>query len=155
MQDDDTCHSVRTIHQRCRTLQNLYRVHRTAIHFHAVLVAPLLTFLPDTFTHHHHAVVSQSADDGFSDAAACSQLGHAGLVCYGVNDIRCCRRPQFLWTDDADGCCGVLQFRVTCHACYYQLVQFQVAEKNVRRVLVVLVFVYIVLRCHRCTYAQQ
>ena len=56
---------IGTVHQRSRTFQNLHRVHVGSIDFHAVLVAPLLSFLSDAVAHHRHAVVAQAANHGF------------------------------------------------------------------------------------------
>ena len=155
VQDDDARHGVRAVHERRRTLQDLDRVHAAAIDLHAVFVAPLLAFLPDTLAHDHYAVVAQSADDGFRDAAACGQLGHARQVGDGVDDVRRGRRAQFLRTDDADGCRGVLQLRVARDAGNYEFVEFQMAEEHVGRVFLMLVLVCICLRCHRRAYTQQ
>ena len=87
VQDDHTGHGVRAIHQRGGAFQYLYRVDGTAVHFHAVLVAPLLAFLPHALAHDDDAVVAQPADDGLRDTAASGQLAHAGLMGYGVDDV--------------------------------------------------------------------
>ena len=164
MHDDHTSHRVRTVHQRCRTLQYLDAAHAAAIDLHAVFVAPLLTFLAHALAHHHHAVVSQSADDGFRDAAARRQLAHARLMADGVDDVRRGRRPEHLWRNDAHRCRRQLQLRVARHARHRYFVQVQMAEEYVRRVLrimLVLVIVYcltlivIILCCHCRAYTQQ
>lgn len=87
MEDDDARHSVRTVHEAGRPLEYLYRVYRVRVCLHAVLVAPLLAFLPDAVVDHHHAVVAQSAYHRFGDAAAGGNLRHAGLAGYGVDDV--------------------------------------------------------------------
>ena len=162
MHDDHTSHRVRAVHQRCRTLQYLDAAHTAAIHFHAVLVAPLLTFLAHTLAHHHHAVVTQSADDGFRDAAARRQLVHTRLMTDGVDDVRRGRRPEHLWRNDAHRCRCQLQLRVARHARHRYFVQVQMAEEYVRRVLRMIMFIVywftlivIILCCHCRAYTQQ
>ena len=164
MHDDHTSHRVRAVHQRCRTLQYLDAAHAAAVHFHAVFVAPLLTFLAHTLAHHHHAVVTQSADDGFRYAAARRQLAHARLVADGVDDVRRGRSPEHLWRNDAHRCRCQLQLRVARHTRHRHFVQVQMAEEYVRRVLsimLVLVIVYcltlivIILCCHCRAHTQQ
>ena len=155
VQDDHAGHGVRAVHQRGGSLQNLYRVHGSAVYLYAVLVAPLLTFLAHTFAHHHHAVVSQSADDGLRDGTTRRQLGNTRQFGYGVNDVCRCRRTQFLRTDNADGCRGILQLRVASDTRYHQLVQLQVTEEYIRRVLLVVMMFYIILSCHCGAYTQQ
>ena len=120
-----------------------------------MFVAPLLTFLSDTLTHHYHAVVAQSADDGFRYTAARGQLRQSRLVGNGVDDVRRGRRTQSLRSDDANGRCGVLQLRVAGDTRDNELVQFQMTEKYIRRILLMMVLVYIRLRCHRHAYTQQ
>ena len=100
-----------------------------------MLVAPLLSLLAHAFTHDHHAVVTQSADDGFGDAAARGQLAHARLVGDGVDDVGRCSRTQILGADDADRSRRILQFCLASDARHYYLVQFQMAEEHVRGVI--------------------
>ena len=87
VQDDYTSHGVRAIHQRGGAFQDFYRVDCTAINFHAVLIAPLLAFLPYTLAHDDDSIIAQTTDDGFGDSAACGQLAHAWLMGNGIYDI--------------------------------------------------------------------
>ena len=130
MQDDHTRHSIRSVHQRGGTFQYFYTADTVAIYLHAVLVAPLLSFLAHTFAYHHHAVVAQSADDGFRNAAARSQLTDTWLVGNGVDDVGRGRRPEHLRCYDAHGCSGVLQLRVARHTRHRQFAQLQMAENT-------------------------
>ena len=97
MQDHDTCHRIRSVHQRGGAFQYFNAVHATAVNLYAVFVAPLLTFLSYAFTHHYYAVIAQSADDRFRDTATCSQLADSWLVSDGIDDIRRSRSSEYLW----------------------------------------------------------
>ena len=90
MEDDHACHCVGAVHQRGRTLQDFHRADAAAVHFYAMFVAPLLSFLAHALAHYHYTVVAQSADDGFRDAASCGQLADTWLMGNGVNDVRRC-----------------------------------------------------------------
>ena len=159
MQDDDTRHSVGAIHQRGRSFQYLYGVNAVAIHLHTMFVAPLLTFLSDTFAHHHYAVVTQSADNRFRDATTRSQLTDAWLMANGINHIGCGCGPEHLRSDNAHGCCGVLQFGVARHSRYCHFVQIQMTEEHIGRVfrmmMMLMLVIMIILSCHCRAYTQQ
>ena len=122
-----------------------------------MLIAPLLTFLPHTLAHHDDAVVAQSSDDGFRDAAARRDLCHTRLVGDGVDDVGRGGLSEFLARNDRDGSSRVLQFRISSHASHRHLVQLQVAIEYVGRVLrmLVVVMVFMVLSCHCRAYPQQ
>ena len=70
MEDDDTRHRIRAIHQACRTFQYLHGMNGIRIHLYAMFIAPLLTFLSDTIVHHDHSIISQSTNHRFGDTAA-------------------------------------------------------------------------------------
>ena len=108
VEDDHSGHGIAAIHERGRPLQYLYRIHVLRVYFYPVLVAPLLSFLPDALVHDDDAVVAQSANDGFRDAAARGDLRHSRLTGNGIDDVGGCRLPQLLSRDDGDGSRGVL-----------------------------------------------
>ena len=139
VQDDHAGHGVRAVHQRRRALHHLDRVDGAAVHLHAVLVAPLLALLAHAVAYDDDAVVAQSADDGFRDAATCGQLAHARQVGYGVDDVSRRRSAQLLRAHEADGGCGVLHLGVARNTGHHQLVQLQVPEEDVSGVFAVLV----------------
>ena len=87
MEDQDTRQCVRPIHQRGRALEDFDRVDAGAIDFDAMLVAPLLSFLPDTVIHDDDAVVAHAADDRFGDAASGGDLTQTRLCRNGVYDV--------------------------------------------------------------------
>ena len=154
--------SVRAVHQRGRTLQYLYWANAAAVNLHAVLVAPLLSLLAHTLAHHYHAVVSQSANDRFRYAAACRQLAYTWLTAYGIHYVCRRSRAQHLWCYYAHWRCRVFQLCVARHARNHQLVQLQVTEENVCRVLIrclwllgVMLVLTIILSCHCRAYKQQ
>ena len=74
MEDNNTGHGIGAVHQRGGTFHDLNGVNTFAIHFHTVLITPLLAFLTDTVINYQHTVVTQSADDGFGDTATRSNL---------------------------------------------------------------------------------
>ena len=57
------------------------------VYLYAVLVAPLLSFLADAVVHNSHAVITQSAYNGFGYAAARSNLTNARLMGNGIDDV--------------------------------------------------------------------
>ena len=122
-----------------------------------MFVTPLLTLLSDALVHHDDAVVAQSADDGFGDAAAGGNLRDAGLFGDGVDDI--CRGglSQLLSGYDRDGGCGVLQLCVTRNACHHQFVQFQMLIEHISGVVrMYMVMMMMLVLCCRCyAYAKQ
>ena len=74
MQNDDTRHSIRAIHQRGRPFQDFYGVDAVPVNLYTMLIAPLLTLLTDAIAHHDDAVVAQTANDRFGDSATCGEL---------------------------------------------------------------------------------
>ena len=154
VQDDHTSHRIRAVHQRGGTFQYLNAADAAAINLNTVFVAPLLTLLTHTFAHHHDAVVAQSADDRFRDAAACCQLADARLVSDGIDDICRSRGSQHLRCHDTYGGCGVFQLGIARHTRHRQFIQLQMTEKNICRILRMMMFT-IILSCHCRAYTQQ
>ena len=87
VENNDAGHGIRAVHQRGGSFHDFYGMNAFAIHFHTMLIAPLLAFLADAVVDHQYAVVSQSADDWLGDAASRSDLGYARLTGNGVNDV--------------------------------------------------------------------
>ena len=56
--DEDACHRIRSIHETCRTFQNLYGMNRSGVDFYSVFIAPLLSFLSYSIVYHYHAVIA-------------------------------------------------------------------------------------------------
>ena len=53
-----TCHRIRTIHQRGWSFHDFYGMYRLTIDFHAMLIAPLLSFLAHTTIHYQHTIIA-------------------------------------------------------------------------------------------------
>ena len=64
VEDEDACHRIRSIHETCRTFQNLYGMNRSGGDFYSVFIAPLLSFLSDSIVYHYHAVIAQATNHG-------------------------------------------------------------------------------------------
>ena len=142
------CHRVGSVHQRGRTFQYLYRSNAATVDLNAMFVAPLLTFLSHSFAHHHYSVIAQSTDDGFGYAASSGKLAYSRLMCNGIDDVGRCCSTQYLWCYYAHRCCGVFQLGIACYACNCELVELQMAEEYVGRILRMIMFR--ILCCHRC-----
>ena len=120
-----------------------------------MFVTPLLTFLSHTLTHHHHPVVTKSADNGFGDAAASCQLADAWLAGDGINDVSRGSRFQHLRRYDAHRGGSMFHFRVASHTRHRQFIQLQMAEKHVGRVVRMIIFyigrmVLTIVLCCQC-----
>ena len=87
VEDNDTGHGIGAVHQRGGTFHDFHGMDAFAIHFHAMLITPLLAFLTDTVVDDKHTVVTQSTDDGFGNATARADLGNTGLFGNGINDV--------------------------------------------------------------------
>ena len=74
VEDNDSCHGIGAVHQRGGTFHDFHGMDAFAIHFHAMLITPLLAFLTDTVVDDKHAVVAQTANNGFGNATARADL---------------------------------------------------------------------------------
>ena len=87
MENHNARHRVRAIEQAGRPFDHLYAAHAQSVNLDAVLVAPLLSLLADAVVDGHDAVVAQSANHGFRDAAAGGNLRYARLPGDGVDNV--------------------------------------------------------------------
>ena len=155
VENHHTGHGIGAIHQRGGTFQNLHGTDSGGIYLHAVLVAPLLTFLAHAVAHDDDAVVAQSADDGFRDGTARGELRQSGQVADGIDDIGRGGGVQLLMADHGNGGRGVLQLGVAGDAGHHDIVQFQMAEEHVGRVFLLLVVMVVLLGKAHATHARQ
>ena len=114
---------IRPIHQGGGTFEDLYGVDALGIHFHAVLVAPLLAFLPYAVGDHQHPVVAHAADHRLGDAPAGGDLRHAGLFGQRVNQIGRGLAPKDFGRDNGDRGRGVPLGLGAGEACHHHLAQ--------------------------------
>ena len=84
-------------------------MHALLIDFQSVLVAPLLSFLPDALVHDDHAVVAEAADDGFRDACSRAYLREAGQVADGIDEVRAHGSMELFGRDYHEGRGRVLE----------------------------------------------
>ena len=131
LEDEHAGQGVRAIHERGRSLENLYGVHRGSVYFNAVLVSPLLAFLTDAIVHHHHAVITQSADHGLGDAAAGGNGAQTRLGRQRINDIGRSAPHQISGPNHRDRSGCMFDFGIAGQAGYHYFIQFQMPEKEV------------------------
>ena len=55
---DNTCYGIAAISERCCPFQHFYTLCTIIVYFYAVLIAPLLSFLPYAIVYHYHPVVA-------------------------------------------------------------------------------------------------
>ena len=79
------------------------------IDFESVLVAPLLSFLPDALVHDDDAVVAEASDDGLRDACSRAYLREAGQMSDGIDDVCAQSDMQLLGRDHHEGRGRILQ----------------------------------------------
>ena len=158
MEDDDSCHRIRTIHQACRTLQDFHGVNRCRIYLDAVFIAPLLTFLPDAVVDHHHTVVSEATDHRLGDAASRGYLGDSRLVGDGIDDVGGGLHFQLPRGDNGDRGGRLLQFLAARQTCHHHFVQFHVSLRHglvLDGVVLCLVYSHGMGCCRRTQARQQ
>ena len=135
---------ARASHQGSRTFEDLHRVYAGTVYLDAVLVAPLLAFLPDTVAHHHHAVIAHAADDGFGDTSPCSNLAEARFCCNGIDDIAARPGRQVCRADDRDRGGHFFHFAVSGKAGDDYFIKLQMLVEYICRVRSILLS----RRCH-------
>ncbi|CDD82696.1 unknown [Bacteroides sp. CAG:462] len=65
VQTDDSANGIRAIEQRSRSLDDFHTVDCKLVNLQSVVVAPLLSLMPESVFHHQHAVESHAPNEGF------------------------------------------------------------------------------------------
>ena len=134
MEDQDTRQGVRPIHQRGRSLEDFDRMDAGTIDLDAMLVAPLLSFLPDAVIHDDDPVVAHAADDRFGDAASGSDFTQTRLCSDGADDVASCAAGKVGRPDHRDRCGHFFHFGVPGQAGDGDFFDLQMLVENIRRV---------------------